>query len=115
MDYNEFLQKRKLFYLEHDTCIIKFAPGKYMNSTHAEWFTEYNIPYLHTVLGYYWEDEEDSHVMLYWNDYSVPNVISAIFPYLFTYFPKIQWIGLGCICDKEKTKWEPHFKVYNNA
>lgn len=111
MDINTFLLTRKPFYLDPETLCVKFPVAKFMNTSHAEWFTEYGYPYVHTVRGYYWCDDDDEFIMLYWNDFEIPNINASLFSYLFEYFPNVKWVGLGCYKTKEGEIWKPRFKV----
>ena len=117
MTIEEFHNSRKPFYIDPDTLDVKFPTQKHMATSHAVWFTELGYPYVHTVRGYYKEGKEEgeeSYVMLYWNDFEVPNIVIQSFPYLFEYFPKIKWIGLGCHKGKPGEVWPPKFKIYKN-
>lgn len=105
----EFHNKRKPLYLDINTLLVKFPTSKHMNSSHAKWFSESNIPFTHTVRGYYLEDE---CVMLYWNNFEVPNINTSLFSYIFEYFPTIKWLGLGCHIGKIGESWKPIYKVY---
>jgi len=84
-----------------------------MNCSHAEWFTDLGYPYMHTIRGYYWKGENEEFIMLYNNNYSIPNLSINVFTYLFEYFPTIQWIGVGCHKGKPGEIWKPQIKVYN--
>lgn len=112
MTVEEFNTKRKIFIIDPDLGILKFPIGKLANVSHAKWFTETGYPYLGTVRGYYWKDDNDEFVMLYQNNFEVPNVSFNILSYLFEYLPEIKWIGLGCKKGKHGELWEPQFKCY---
>ena len=71
MNFNEI---RKPFYLDPDTLIVKFPASKHMSCSHAEWFTDLGYPYLHTIRGYYWKHEDAEFIMIYNNNYSIPNL-----------------------------------------
>lgn len=105
----EFYKTRKPLYLDDNTLLVKFPTSKHMNASHAEWFSQEGIPYLHTIRGYY---IENSHVMLYVNDFEIPNVSAQVFVYLFEYFPTIKWIGLGCNKGNIGEAWKPKLKIY---
>lgn len=109
----EFHELRKPFYLDPDTLIVKFPAQKHMNCSHAEWFTDLGYPYMHTIRGYYWKGKDEEFIMLYNNNYSIPNLSINVFTYLFEYFPTIQWIGVGCYKGKLGEIWKPQIKVYN--
>lgn len=108
MTVAEFHKKRKPFYLEGDTLLVKFPTTKHMDCSHAQWFSEIGCPFVHVVRGYYIEDE---YIMLYWNDFEIPNVNACIFSYLFDFFPTIKWIGLGCHKGTLGEMWKPKLKV----
>ena len=55
--------------------------------------------------------EEEEFVMLYWNNFDIPNITICILSYIFAYFPEIDWIGLGCHQGKDGERWEPQLKV----
>lgn len=100
----EFYKGRKPFYIDNELLLVRFPTSKHMDCSHAKWFSEVGYPYVHTVRGYY---IEDSHIILYWNDFEIPNVNVSIFPYLFEYFPTIKYIGLGCHKGKIGEEWKP--------
>ena len=56
----------------------------------------------------------DDHLILYVNDYEIPNVNVVLMQYLFTYFPDIKWIGLGCIKGEEGEEWKPRLVIRRN-
>lgn len=114
MTEKEFHEIRKPFYLDLDTLLVKFPSAKYLNTSHAVWFNELGIQFLHTVRGYYMKTEEDEYIMLYWNDFEIPNITSAIFTYLFEYFPDIKWIGMGCHKGKIGEIWKPKLIITRN-
>lgn len=83
MNLEEFHRIRKPFFIHPDTLLVIFPAQKHMNVSHAQWFTEMSYVYVHTIRGYYWKDEEDEYIMMYWNDFEIPNVNASIFAYLF--------------------------------
>ena len=111
MTEQEFHTIRKPFYLDVETLLVKFPTSKHMNVSHAQWFSDIGYPYIHTVRGYYMKTEEDEYVMMYWNDYEVPNINASLYSYIFDYFPGIKWIGLGCNKGKVGEIWEPKYKI----
>ena len=111
MTKDEFHKIRKPLYLDEDTLLVKFPTSKHMNCSHAEWFSDVGQPFIHTVRGYYMKTEEDEYVVLYWNDFEIPNVNAALFSYIFEYFPNIKWLGLGCNKGKPGEIWTPKFKI----
>lgn len=106
----EFHSKRKSFYINSDTLLIKFPTAKHTKCSHAKWFSDEGVPYIHTIRGYLSEDEE--YVMLYSNDFEIPDVIVKFINYIFEYFPNIKWIGLGCNKGKIGESWTPKLKVF---
>lgn len=111
MTEQEFHAVRKPLYLDSETLLVKFPTSKHMNTSHARWFSEINYPFVHTVRGYYMKTEKDEYLMLYWNDYEIPNVNVSLFSYLFEYFPTIKWIGLGCYKGQVGEIWKPKLVV----
>ena len=116
----EFEEKRMPLYIDNNTLSIVFAPVKYSNTSHALWFNDYHYPFPNTLRGYYWgrlnknmdkPKEEEEFVMLYWNNFDIPNITICILSYIFAYFPEIDWIGLGCHQGKDGERWEPQLKV----
>lgn len=114
MTEQEFRNKRKPFYIDPETSLIKFPTSRHMDSSCAVWFHEMGIPFTHTVRGYYWKDDESEFIMLYWNEFAVPNIVFTILTYIFEYFPSIQWIGMGCYIGKPGEMWKPIYKIYRN-
>lgn len=112
MTTEEFLTKRKPFYLDVESILIKFPDARHSNMTHAEWFADYGMPWLYAIRGYYWKDDTDEYVMLYQNDYQLPNISVEVVSYLFAHFLNIKWIGLGCYKGTPGEIWKPKFKVY---
>lgn len=111
MTEQEFNSTRKPLYIDSETLLVKFPTQRHMKVPHAVWFSETGIPYIHTIRGYYWETPEDTFLMLYWDDFEVPNVTTATFSYLFEFFPKVNWIGLGCNKKAPGEIWPPKFKI----
>jgi hypothetical protein len=116
MTEQEFLEKRKQFYIESDTLLFRFPNSKHLCSTHAQWYTDFNIPWQFSIRGYLWETEnhENDFMMIYWNHYGIPNVTCNVFSVIFNQFPYVKWIGLGCYIGKKGEIWEPQMKVYRN-
>lgn len=107
MTEREFHLNRKPFYIDTDTLLVKFPTQKHMDVSHAKWLSEIGYPFSHTIRGYYMKTDNDEYLMLYWNDYEIPNVVAALFTYLFEYFPTVKWIGLGCHKGKVGEIWKP--------
>lgn len=113
MTLEEFHKDRKPLYIHPETLLVKFPSAKHMNSSHAEWFNDEGIPFIHTIRGYY--SDKDGYVMLYSNDFEIPDVVVKFLCYIFEYFPKITWIGLGCNKGKVGEIWEPKLKVFRDG
>lgn len=111
MTVQAFHSSRKPFYIDENTLLVKFPTASHMNTSHAEWFNKDGIPFIHTVRGYYKED----YIMLYTNDFDIPNVSVQLLVYLFEYFPKINWIGLGCHKSTPGEIWKPKLAVYRQT
>lgn len=111
MTEQEFHTVRKPLYLDPDTLLIKFPTAKHMNSSHAEWFHDVGIPFIHTIRGYYYKTDDEEFIVLYWNDFEIPNLNISILVYIFEYFPNIQWIGLGCHKGNIGDIWKPKLIV----
>lgn len=115
MTEQEFHDNRVPLYLDIDTFNIKLAKGKFANMSHAEWFNELNYPFVHTIRGYYMKTEDDEYIILYWNDFEVPNINVSLFSYIFSYFPTLKWLGLECHVGKSGEIWEPKYKIYKTS
>ena len=111
MTGQEFRNYRKPFYIDPDTSLIKFPTSKHMNASCAVWFHDIGLPFTHTVRGYYWKDESDEFIMLYWNDFETPNITITMLVYIFEYFPMLKWIGLGCHKGQPGEIWKPKLKI----
>ena len=109
----EFHQLRKPLFVHPETLLIKFPGAKHLNSSCAEWFSNEGIPYLHTIRGYY--NERDKYLMLYANDFEIPDVVVKFLNYVFEYFPTIEWIGLSCNKGEIGEIWPPKLKVLRNG
>lgn len=115
MDISTYnFEEREPLYIDLDTLNIKVAKGKYSKMSHAEWFNECNIPFVHTVRGYYLKNDQDEFIMLYWNDFEVPNMNASVYSQIFSYFPNIKWLGLGCHIGKVGTCWNPKYIIIRN-
>lgn len=114
MTVQEFHTIRKPLYLDPDTLLVRFPTSKHMNSSHAEWFQDIGVPFVHTVRGYYYKIEDEEYVVLYWNDFEIPNLNVSILTYIFEYFPNIQWIGLGCHKGEVGEIWKPKLIIKKN-
>ena len=119
MSEEEFHKKRKPFYLESDTLLVKFPTSKHMDCSHAKWFSDHDIPFLGTMRGYYREGDKDkkeeSFIMIYINDFEVPSqMATGVLNYLFEYFPSISFIGLGAIRGERGDLWKPRLVIHRN-
>lgn len=111
MTEQEFRNKRKPFYIDPDTSLIKFPTSKHMDTSCAVWFHDVGMPFTHTVRGYYWKDANDEFIMLCWNDFETPNLVTTMLVYIFEYFPTLKWIGLGCHKGQPGEIWKPKLKI----
>lgn len=112
MNLEEFHLNRKPLYIDNDTLLVRFPTSKHMNCSHSEWFTDLGIPWCHTIRGYYYKTDEEEFIMVYWNNFEIPNVTVLLVNYLFEHFPNLSWIGLGCKVGQVGELWEPQIKVY---
>ena len=104
----EFLEKRLPVWLHPETALLHIVSNQERNMNFQEIFMRLHIPWLFTTRGYIYED----HMILYINDYEIPNVNVSLLNYIFAYFPDIEWVGLGCNKGKQGEFWEPKLKVY---
>lgn len=114
-NYNEetkkFLEKRTPVYIDNDTALAVIVNNTQLrNSTWAEIFSNLHYPWINTTRGYLMDD----YLVLYVNDYEIPNFNIVLLPYLFTFFPKINWIGLGCIKGEPGELWKPKLVIRKN-
>ena len=114
MTVGEFNTIRRPFYFDMDTMLVKFPDARHANMSHAEWFADYGLPWAHMVRGYYWKHNGEEFVMIYWNDFEIPNVTAIIFCYIFEHFTNIKWIGIGCEKGKLGEIWQPKLKVFRS-
>ena len=109
-------QNSKTYFLEHripvlldpEKYTIRPITGKYSNSSWDEILYQMGYGWLGITRGYIMGD----HMILYCNDYEIPNVNVCLLSYIFTYFKDIKWIGLGCNKGKDGEIWDPKIKVY---
>lgn len=111
MTVEEFHKARTPFFIDSDNLIVQFPTSKHRDSSHAEWFTQLNYPWCHAIRGYHWKDDNDEFLMIYWNNFEVPNITMLVVPYLFEYFPDVKWIGFGCHVGEPGEIWKPQFVV----
>lgn len=111
VEVEKFHAERKPFYVHPESFLIKFPSAKHMNVSHAKWFSEDGIPYIHTIRGYW----KDNFVMLYTNDFEMPDISVKFMSYVFEYFPTVDWIGLGCNKGEPGKQWTPKLKVYKDG
>ena len=103
-----FLHERIPVWLHPETVLMHIVSNQDRDSTFQEIFMKLHIPWLFTTRGYIYEN----HMILYVNDYEIPNVNVSLLNYVFAYFPEIEWIGLGCNKGEIGEFWEPKLKVY---
>ena len=107
----KFLSERTPIYIDNETALaVLVNTTKLKDTTWAEIFFNLHYPWINTARGYLMDD----HLILYVNDYEIPNVNVVLMQYLFTYFPDIKWIGLGCIKGEEGEEWKPRLVVRRN-
>jgi len=107
-----FHSKRRMFFINENS-LIQFANASYNGKTHAEWFSKEGIPFIDKMRGYHYEDENESFLMLYTNNFDIPSRLAmGMISYFFEYFPKISWIGMGAIPSKTETIWKPQIKIF---
>lgn len=108
MTEQEFLQKRKPVYVDPDSGLATVVTTSNLRDKNfAEIFSNLKVYWLNTIRGYIWED----CLMLYINDYEIPNFAIGTAVYFFTFFPEISWIGLGCNKGKPGEVWSPKLIV----
>ena len=108
MTENEFLEKRTPIYIDNETALSVLVNNTDLkNKKFSEIFFKLHYPWLNTTRGYIF----NNHMMLYVNDYEIPNVNVVLFQYLFTYLPDIEWIGLGCIKGEKGELWKPRLVI----
>lgn len=108
MTESEFLEKRTPIYIDNETALSVLVNNTDLkNKKFSEIFFKLHYPWLNTTRGYIL----NNHMMLYVNDYEIPNVNVVLFQYLFTYLPNIEWIGLGCIKGEKGELWKPRLVI----
>jgi len=109
MTEQEFLKKRQPIFVDPESGIAMIVSNQNLKDRNfAEILSNLKIYWLNTIRGYVWED----HLMLYINDYEIPNFAIGTCVYFFNFFPDIKWIGLGCNKGHVGDLWEPKLKVY---
>lgn len=109
-EINKFLQKRTPLYID-DRARIKVINGKTSNSPLIDTLQEAGYSWIGTTRGYFM----DNFVMLYVNDFQVPNCNVILIQAIFAYFPTIEWVGLGCLVGTPGEIWKPRLKIYKTA
>ena len=108
MEIKEFLEKRIPVYINPDTGLIEVVNSSSIkNEDFAKIFYNLKIYWLNTIRGYLLDD----HIILYINDYEIPNIAAGALVYIFNYFPNIKWIGLGCNKGKPGEVWPPKLLI----
>lgn len=87
--------------------VMVLPPNCHVNSTHVEWFQDMEIPFINTVRGYIIEN----HILLYVNDFEIPNIDTHFLAYLFIRYPELEWVGLGCVKGVIGDEWKPKFVI----
>lgn len=106
-----FLSERTPLYIDNETAQAVIVNNSTLkDATFAEIFSHLHYPWLFTTRGYI----RDNHIILYVNDYDIPNINISLLQYLFTYFPSIDWVGLGCIKGNPGEWWKPRLVVRRN-
>ena len=112
MTLEEFLEIRRPFYLDTQTLSIYFSDSRHSNTSIAIWLNDIHYQYLHTIRGYYFSKDDQEFLMIYVNDFAIPNMSLNMISYLFSYFPTIQWIGVGAIEGTPGEIWKPKLKIF---
>ena len=106
-----FLSERTPLYIDNETAQAVIVNNSTLkDATFAEIFSHLHYPWLFTTRGYI----KDNHIILYVNDYDIPNINISLLQYLFTYFPSIDLVGLGCIKGNPGEWWKPRLVVRRN-
>lgn len=104
----EFHISRVPLYLDSTTSLVVFPDEEHMNSSHTDWFSDIGIPI--TVRGYYYTTKNfGEYIMLYCNDFEIPDIDIKVITSIFNFFPNLQWVG----CHKGEI-WEPKLLVTKN-
>lgn len=111
MTEKEFLEKRTPLFVDRETGqIVAVNTTKIKDLSYPEIFTHFRIPWMNTIRGY----KLDNFIVFYVNDYEIPNIGLDFISYAFTYFPDIEWIGLGCTKGKIGEIWNPRLIIRKN-
>ena len=112
MTEQEFFEARRPFYIDNQSLSIYFSDTKHSNVSIAQWLNDIHYSYLHTIRGYYMKTETEEFLMIYIDDYAIPNMAITMISYLFNYFPTANWIGVGAIEGKKGEIWKPKLKIF---
>ena len=104
MTEKEFLEKRTPIWLEGEDLHISTPSKMDSNDMHAFLCKKYGYSWIYAIRGYYLPG---SHVQLYLGDYETINCTILITSYIFSYFPDIKYIGIGCNKGKVGEIWPP--------
>lgn len=108
MTEKEFLEKRTPLFVDRETGqIVLVSTSKIKDMSFPEIFSHYRIPWIGTIRGY----RIDNFIVLYTNDYEIPNIGLDFISYTFTYFPDVEWIGLGCTKQESGKVWNPRLII----
>lgn len=103
-----FLEERIPLFIDRETGqIIQVTTSKIKDLTFPEIFTHFRIPWIGTIRGY----KLNNFIIFYTNDYEIPNIGLDFVSYTFTYFPDVEWVGLGCIKGQVGELWEPRLVI----
>lgn len=103
----EFLEGRIPFFIDDNTKIV--IPSRtYQDLKHIDIADKYNYNWHTNVRGYVKPDE---FAMMYIADYEIPNVTAWLLQYVFSKFPDIKWIGLGCNKREIGEYWRPRMVI----
>lgn len=106
----EFLNNRTPLFIDENVKIVVIKGTKY-NRPLIEILQDYGYSWLGINRGYH----KDNHIMLYVNDFQIPNCNVILLQALFAYFPEVEWIGLGCLVGEPGEEWKPRLIVSKNA
>lgn len=106
---NKFLASRIPLYID-ENARIKIPANKRWSTPLITILQEDGYSWISTTRGY----KKDDFVMLYSNDYQIPNCYIYLLSAIFAYFPNVKWIGLGCLIGEPGEIWKPRLTVTRN-
>lgn len=104
----EFLENRIPLYIDENVR-IHVVPKNNRKDSLINILQKDGYSWIATTRGYY--NEQEQYVMLYTNNFEIPNCYVLLIQAIFAYFPNIKWVGLGCIVGEPGDYWEPILKV----